>query len=111
MMVPTLATIVVGVTGLVAQMATVDLSDRARTFANVNSEAGALTHELQEERAKSVLLLGGTAAGKDEHAAALSAFDQVVPRTEKATNDYLQQVQSLSQYGSRRSSRSDVSST
>src|SRR5262245_38443712 len=96
MLVPTLATIVVGVTGLVAQVDTVDLADRARTFANVNSEAGALTHELQEERAKTVMLLGGIAATKEERQAALSAFDQVVPRTEKATSDYLQQVQSLS---------------
>ena len=96
MVVPTLATIVVGVTGLVDQMDTVELSDRARTFANVNSEAGALTHELQEERAKAVLLLGGTASTKDQREAALSALDQVIARSEKATTDYLQQVQSLS---------------
>jgi signal transduction histidine kinase len=96
MVVPTLATIVVGVNGLVGDMDTVDLADRARTFANVNSEAGALTHELQEERAKAVFLLGGVAASKEERATAVSALDQVITRSEKATGDYLQQVQSLS---------------
>jgi signal transduction histidine kinase len=95
MLVPTLATIVVGVTGLVTQMDTVDVSDRARTFANVNAEAGALTHELQEERAKAIIVLG-IATTKDQRTTAVSAFDQVVPKTEKATSDYLQQVQSLS---------------
>ena len=58
MVVPTLATIVVGVNGLVGHMDTVELADRARTFANLNSEAGALSHELQEERAKAVMALG-----------------------------------------------------
>ncbi|NUR70984.1 MAG: HAMP domain-containing protein, partial [Hamadaea sp.] len=95
MVVPTLATIVVGVNGLVGQMDTVELADRARTFANVNTEAGELAHELQEERAKAVMALG---AGSDKAArqTALSALDQVITATEKAKDDYLQQVQSLS---------------
>jgi signal transduction histidine kinase len=95
MVVPTLATIVVGVNGLVGHMDTVELADRARTFANLNTEAGALSHELQEERAKAVMALG---AGNDKAArqTAISALDQVIGATDKATNDYLQQVQSLS---------------
>lgn len=94
MVVPTLATIVVGVNGLVGHMDTVELADRARTFANLNSEAGALAHELQEERAKAVMALG--ASDKAGRQTALSALDQVVSATDKATADYLQQVQSLS---------------
>ncbi|NUT36178.1 MAG: sensor histidine kinase, partial [Hamadaea sp.] len=94
MVVPTLATIVVGVNGLVGHMDTVELADRARTFANLNSEAGALAHELQEERAKAVMALG--ASDKAGRQTSLSAFDQVVTATDKATADYLQQVQSLS---------------
>ncbi|MEV0268930.1 nitrate- and nitrite sensing domain-containing protein [Hamadaea sp. NPDC050747] len=98
MVVPTLATIVVGVNGLVGQMDTVELADRARTFANLNTEAGELTHELQEERAKAVMALG---AGTDKAArqTALSALDQVISATDKAKDDYLQQVQSLSTDG------------
>ncbi|WP_245601687.1 sensor histidine kinase [Hamadaea tsunoensis] len=95
MVVPTLATIVVGVNGLVGQMDTVQQADRARTFANLDAEAGALTHSLQEERAKAVYLLG---AGSDKNnvQTAKSALDQAVGETDKAVGDYLQQMQSLS---------------
>jgi signal transduction histidine kinase len=58
MIVPTIATVVVGVLGLVDNYHGASDADRARTLAGLTAESGSLVHELQNERAASTLLLG-----------------------------------------------------
>src|SRR4051812_48508510 len=58
MVVPTLATVVVGVLGLVDNINRASDADRARTLAGVTALSGTLVHELQNERAAATLLLG-----------------------------------------------------
>ena len=63
MIVPTLATIVVGTNGLIGQVDTASSADRARVLANLSGTSGELVDGLQDERAAAVLLLG---AGADQ---------------------------------------------
>src|SRR3712207_3650321 len=58
MIVPTLATIVVGTNGLVDHIETASNADRARTLANLADVSGSLVDSLQNERAYAVLALG-----------------------------------------------------
>ncbi|WP_239677656.1 sensor histidine kinase [Natronosporangium hydrolyticum] len=58
MIVPTLATIVVGTNGLLGHIDTANNADRARVLANLSGISGELVHHLQEERAAAVRLLG-----------------------------------------------------
>jgi hypothetical protein len=58
MIVPTLATIVVGTNGLIGHLDTHNSADRARVLAGLSQTTGELVHHLQEERAAAVLLLG-----------------------------------------------------
>jgi signal transduction histidine kinase len=70
MIVPTLATIVVGTNGLIGQVDTASSADRARVLANLSDVAGELVHRLQDERAAAVLLLGaGPELAEDRSAA------------------------------------------
>jgi len=57
MIVPTLATIVVGTNGLVDHIATANNADRARTLSSLSADVGLLVHRLQDERAAATLLL------------------------------------------------------
>ena len=57
MIVPTIATIVVGTAGLLDKVQAANNADRARTLAVLSGEAGGLVHELQDERAVAVQLL------------------------------------------------------
>lgn len=67
LIVPTLATLVVGINGLVGHLETASSADRARTLAELASATGELVHGLQEERATGVRLLGSD--GEDEREA------------------------------------------
>jgi len=58
MIVPTVATIVVGTVGLVDHVSTANNADRARTLSSLSSDVGALVHRLQDERAAATMLLG-----------------------------------------------------
>jgi signal transduction histidine kinase len=58
MIVPTIATIVVGTAGLVDNINRANDADRARTLANLSANAGTLVHELQNERALATFVLG-----------------------------------------------------
>ena len=58
MIVPTVATIVVGTNGLIDHIGTADNADRARDLAVLTETSGELVHHLQNERAAAVLLLG-----------------------------------------------------
>ncbi|HEV7897310.1 MAG TPA: nitrate- and nitrite sensing domain-containing protein, partial [Planosporangium sp.] len=55
---PTIATVVVGMLGLVDNYHRASDADQARLLAGVTAESGALVHELQNERAAATLLLG-----------------------------------------------------
>jgi hypothetical protein len=58
MIVPTLATLVIGAIGLSDQKETADDADRARGLAQLSQAAGQLVHDLQNERAAAAMLLG-----------------------------------------------------
>jgi len=62
MIVPTLATIVIGTAGLLDHVAAANGADRARTLAVLSGDAGHLVHELQNERASAIMLLGAPAS-------------------------------------------------
>jgi signal transduction histidine kinase len=82
MVVPTLATVVVGVLGLVDNINRASDADRARTLAGVTAQSGTLVHELQHERSAATQLLGRP----DNNARA--AYDKQIASTEKAYKDY-----------------------
>src|SRR5690606_2422947 len=63
MIVPTLATIVVGTNGLLGHIDTASSADRARVLANLSETTGELVHLLQDERVAAVMVLG---ADEDE---------------------------------------------
>ncbi|WP_422771813.1 nitrate- and nitrite sensing domain-containing protein [Plantactinospora sp. WMMC1484] len=58
MIAPTIAVVVVGTTSIVDHMETLDDANRAHTLATLAQASGGLVHELQDERAGAVLLLG-----------------------------------------------------
>lgn len=60
MIVPTLATIVVGTNGLLGNLDTATGADRTRILSVLVKESGALVDDLQNERAAAVMLLGAT---------------------------------------------------
>ncbi len=86
MIIPTLATLVVGVNGLVDHLGTYTNADRARVLANLTRVSGELTHHLQDERAAAVLLLG--AAGGEEADERLTIYTEVQRRTDQARDEY-----------------------
>ena len=61
MIVPTIATIVVGTAGLLDQVDQASGADRARSLTVLSGDAGALVHELQDERALAIQLLNAPA--------------------------------------------------
>ncbi|MBO4205520.1 sensor histidine kinase [Micromonospora echinofusca] len=58
MIVPTIATVVVGTSGLIDHLETLDTANRAGDLANLVQYSGELVDDLQNERAAAVLLLG-----------------------------------------------------
>src|SRR2546421_3706209 len=82
MIVPTIATIIVGTAGLVTNISHANEADRSRTLAGLSADAGALVHELQDERAAATLLLGNP--GNESRA----AFDRQTPSTDDAGKAY-----------------------
>ena len=78
MIVPTLATIVVGTNGLVGHIETANNADRARTLANLSEVAGVLVHDLQNERAGAVMLLAADPAAKQASQASYTKTQQQV---------------------------------
>ncbi|MDG6109380.1 sensor histidine kinase [Dactylosporangium aurantiacum] len=87
MIVPIIATIVVGTNGLVNNIGEANDADRARTLSGLSAQASALVHELQSERANAALLLGVlTVQGGDVEARA--AFERQIQKTEDASKEY-----------------------
>ena len=58
MIVPTLATVIVGANGLIGHVQAARDADRARSLATLAEASGDLVHGLQDERAAAVILLG-----------------------------------------------------
>ncbi|MEV1290524.1 nitrate- and nitrite sensing domain-containing protein [Micromonospora sp. NPDC049679] len=58
MVVPTIATVVVGTNGLVGHLDTLGNADRASSLAGLSAASGDLVHDLQNERAAAVMVLG-----------------------------------------------------
>ena len=58
MIVPTIATVVVGTSGLIDHVETLNNANRAGDLANLSSYSGDLVDSLQDERTAAVLLLG-----------------------------------------------------
>jgi signal transduction histidine kinase len=92
MIVPTIATIIVGTAGLVDNINRANVADRTRTLANLSADAGALVHELQDERAKSTILLG---LSTDNSAASKAEYDKQAQLADVARKTYLQHRSAL----------------
>ncbi|HEX6498303.1 MAG TPA: sensor histidine kinase, partial [Micromonosporaceae bacterium] len=84
MIVPTLATVVVGTNALLERVDTANNADRARTLAALSGEAGGLVHELQNERAAATMLFG---APSD---ATKKAYQEQFAATDAARKRYTQ---------------------
>lgn len=85
MIVPTLATIVVGTNGLIGHIDTASSADHARVLANLSVRSGALVHHLQDERAGAVMLLGASGEERaEERAESFTASQQEVDTAEVA---------------------------
>ena len=86
MIVPTIATVVVGVSALVNNINQANEADRSRVLAQVSEDAGAFVHELQDERAATTMLLGKPSPSDT----ATAAFDTQVPLTDAAQKEYVE---------------------
>ncbi|MGW3808961.1 nitrate- and nitrite sensing domain-containing protein [Micromonospora sp. NPDC005113] len=89
MIVPTIATVVVGTSGLVDHLETLNNANRAGDLANLSSYSGDLVDTLQDERTTAVLLLG--AKGTQPTAQYQEAYNRVNSRVDQAKGPYLQQ--------------------
>ncbi|MGW1057129.1 nitrate- and nitrite sensing domain-containing protein [Micromonospora rubida] len=89
MIVPTIATVVVGTSGLVDNLDTLNNANRSGDLANLVSYSGALVNSLQDERTSAVLLLG--ASGEQPTARYQESYNRVNGRVDQDTKPYLQQ--------------------
>jgi len=85
MIAPTIAVVVVGTTGIVDHMGTLDDANRAHTLAGLSEASGRLVHDLQDERASAVLFLGSENAARKEY---LDLYNKVHPRVDSAKGPY-----------------------
>ncbi|MFI5906590.1 nitrate- and nitrite sensing domain-containing protein [Dactylosporangium sp. NPDC051541] len=86
MIVPIIATIVVGTNGLVGNIGDANDADRARTLSGLSQQAAALVHELQNERANAAMVLGQL--NTDGAVEARSVFERQTQKTDDASKDY-----------------------
>ncbi|WCN82262.1 sensor histidine kinase [Micromonospora sp. LH3U1] len=89
MIVPTIATVVVGTSGLVDHVETLNNANRAGDLANLSSYSGNLVDTLQDERTAAVLLLG--ADGTQPTAQYQEAYNRVNSRVDQEMRPYRQQ--------------------
>jgi signal transduction histidine kinase len=94
MLVPTLATIVVGVSGLVDHIDEASNAERARTLSVLSQNAGALVDSLQNERAYGVMI-ATTTPETEEREKAAKAYQTENTRTDAAKVPYAQQKAAL----------------
>src|SRR5689334_17527049 len=96
MIVPTIATIVVGTTGLVENISAANDADRTRTLARLSLEAGSVIHELQNERAAGVLFVG---SDEKNRATTQELFEKQLPETDNAVSQYRKTRSSVGDLG------------
>ncbi|MBB5828829.1 sensor histidine kinase [Micromonospora carbonacea] len=89
MIVPTIATVVVGTSGLVDNLETLNNANRSGDLANLVGYSGDLVNSLQDERTSAVLLLG--ASGDQAKAQYQEAYNRVNSRVDQAKSPYLSQ--------------------
>jgi signal transduction histidine kinase len=94
MLVPTLATIIVGVSGLVDHIDTASNAERARTLSVLSEAAGGLVDTLQNERAYGVTI-AETKKKSPEHNAAIQSYKDENPKVDAAKAPYAQQQAAL----------------
>jgi signal transduction histidine kinase len=87
MIVPIIATIVVGTNGLISNIGDANNADRARTLSGLAADSAALVHELQGERAKAVLFLSAP-ANTPTATQARTDFDHQAQLTDDASRQY-----------------------
>ncbi|MBN1173237.1 MAG: nitrate- and nitrite sensing domain-containing protein [Micromonosporaceae bacterium] len=85
MIVPTIATVVVGSVGLVRNIESASDADRTGALAVLATEAGALVHEVQNERAAAILVLANV--GGDSK----TAFERQLKSTDTLAKSYVAQ--------------------
>ena len=86
MLVPTLATVVVGFGALANNIGTAHDADRARILAGLSGDAGGLVHSLQDERAAAIVVLSAKDADTQKKAA--DKYKGLFVDTDAATKDY-----------------------
>src|SRR5262249_20711664 len=86
MLIPTLATVVVGFGALASNIGTAHDADRARILAGLSGEAGRFVHDLQDERAAAIMVL----SAKDNEAvkSAAGVYNSLVRTSDAAAKDY-----------------------
>ncbi|TDB73551.1 sensor histidine kinase, partial [Micromonospora sp. KC721] len=89
MIVPTIATVVVGTSGLVDNLQTLNNANRAGDLANLVGYSGDLVNSLQDERTAAVLLLGAPKGQVREQYQ--EAYNRVNLRVDQSKVPYLQQ--------------------
>ncbi|TDB76662.1 sensor histidine kinase [Micromonospora sp. KC723] len=89
MIVPTIATVVVGTSGLVDNLQTLNNANRAGDLANLVGYSGDLVGSLQDERTSAVLLLGAPKGQAREQYQ--EAYNRVNLRVDQSKVPYLQQ--------------------
>ncbi|SNY05890.1 sensor histidine kinase [Paractinoplanes atraurantiacus] len=94
MLVPTLATIIVGVSGLVDHIEEASNAERARNLAVLSEAAGGLVDHLQNERAYGIIL-NAQGMSAQVKANALKAYNGEYAKTDQARVPYAQQKASL----------------
>jgi signal transduction histidine kinase len=95
MIVPTLATIVVGTNGLITQVDTASNADRARVLAIVSGHAGELMHQLQDERAAAVVLLASDRGNEEQVAERTTTYTDVQTGVDEAERQFQNQSAAL----------------
>jgi signal transduction histidine kinase len=85
MIVPTMATIVVGTAGLLDHVQDANNADRARSLAVLSGDAGNLVHQLQDERADAVQLLH---ASEGQMNRLKDAYSTQADQTDEANSKY-----------------------
>jgi len=94
MLVPTLATVIVGTSGLIDHINEASNAERARTLSVLSQAAGGLVDHLQSERAFGVMI-ATTKANTPERAAAELSYTREHPKVDAAKLPYSQQKAAL----------------
>ncbi|MFI6075308.1 nitrate- and nitrite sensing domain-containing protein [Actinoplanes sp. NPDC051343] len=91
MLVPTLATIIVGVSGLVDHINTASNAERARSLSALSQAAGGLVDHLQNERAYAVMIKTNKDTNQTVYTAAKKAYNNETGLVDQAKLAYSQQ--------------------